>query len=146
MPADAPVLAPEARRAEIIEILVRGYLRGPGRDYLKRLEKYPALLREGKNPLQIDSKPPSVPLRNYMYNETRFTILQNSDPETARELLRLAQHDAEARWKLYEALAAIQLPAKAKKAEKKMEEKKEAAPAPAKEEKKAPAKKPAAGY
>jgi hypothetical protein len=33
-----------------------------------------------------------------------------------------------------------------KKAEKKMEEKKEAAPAPAMEEKKAPAKKPAAGY
>ena len=79
----------------------------------------PALLGEGKNPLQLDSKPPSIPLRNYMYNETRFTILQNSDPETARELLKLAQHDAEARWKLYEALAAIQLPTKALKSEKK---------------------------
>jgi pyruvate-ferredoxin/flavodoxin oxidoreductase len=79
----------------------------------------PSLIREGKNPLQLDSKPPSVPLRNYMYNETRFTILQNSDPETARELLKLAQHDAEARWKLYEALAAIQLPTKAIKSEKK---------------------------
>ncbi len=30
------------------EELVRGYLRGPGRDYLKRLEKYPALLREAE--------------------------------------------------------------------------------------------------
>jgi UTP--glucose-1-phosphate uridylyltransferase len=28
--------------------LVRGYLRGPGREYLKRLEKYPALLREAE--------------------------------------------------------------------------------------------------
>jgi UTP--glucose-1-phosphate uridylyltransferase len=28
--------------------LVRGYLRGPGRDYLKRLEKHPALLREAE--------------------------------------------------------------------------------------------------
>jgi UTP--glucose-1-phosphate uridylyltransferase len=27
---------------------VRGYLRGPGKDYLKRLEKYPALLREAE--------------------------------------------------------------------------------------------------
>src|SRR5581483_9626521 len=26
--------------------LVRGYLRGPGPDYLRRLEKFPALLRE----------------------------------------------------------------------------------------------------
>ena len=74
----------------------------------------PALLEAGKNPLQIDSKPPSVPLQKYMYNETRFTILQNSDPETARALLQRAQHDAEARWKLYEALAAIPLAAKKK--------------------------------
>src|SRR5436853_7644947 len=28
--------------------MVRDYLRGPGADYLKRLEKYPALLREAE--------------------------------------------------------------------------------------------------
>src|SRR6266571_1981395 len=28
--------------------MVRDYLRGPGSDYLKRLEKYPALLREAE--------------------------------------------------------------------------------------------------
>ncbi len=67
----------------------------------------PALVEEGKNPLQLDSRTPSLPLEKYMYNETRFTILENSDPETARRLLELAQHDAQARWKLYQALAAI---------------------------------------
>jgi pyruvate-ferredoxin/flavodoxin oxidoreductase len=41
-----------------------------------------------------------------MYNETRFTILRNSDPQTAQELIRLAQEDVNSRWKLYESLAA----------------------------------------
>ncbi len=72
----------------------------------------PALIDAGKNPLQLDSKKPSVGLNKYMYNETRFTILQNSDPETARRLLQEAQHDVEARWKLYEALAAVAPPEK----------------------------------
>ena len=30
------------------EAMIRAYLRGPGRDYLRRLEKYPALLREAE--------------------------------------------------------------------------------------------------
>jgi pyruvate-ferredoxin/flavodoxin oxidoreductase len=41
-----------------------------------------------------------------MYNETRFTILKNSDPKTAEELMRLAQEDVDSRWKMYERLAA----------------------------------------
>ena len=66
----------------------------------------PALVAQGKSPLQLDSRRPSVPVEKYMYNETRFTILKNSDPETAQELLRLAQEDVDDRWKLYERLAA----------------------------------------
>jgi pyruvate-ferredoxin/flavodoxin oxidoreductase len=66
----------------------------------------PALAAQGKSPLQLDSRPPSIPIEKYMYNETRFTILKNSDPKTAQELLRLAQEDVNDRWKLYERLAA----------------------------------------
>jgi pyruvate-ferredoxin/flavodoxin oxidoreductase len=67
----------------------------------------PALARAGKSPLQLDSKAPSLPLEKYIYNETRFSMLVHSDPETARQLLRRAQAGVDARWKQYEHLAAI---------------------------------------
>jgi pyruvate-ferredoxin/flavodoxin oxidoreductase len=65
----------------------------------------PDLVREGKHPMQLDSKAPSIPLENYLYNETRFTSLQQAHPEEARKLLELAQHDVEERWRMYETLA-----------------------------------------
>ena len=67
----------------------------------------PGLARDGKNPLQLDSKPPSLPLEKYAYNETRYTMLAHSDPETARSLLAEAQEDALAHWRLLEHLAAM---------------------------------------
>jgi pyruvate-ferredoxin/flavodoxin oxidoreductase len=67
----------------------------------------PALVREGKNPLQLDSKPPSLALRTYAYNETRYTMLAHSDPDAARRLLAEAQRDVWARWRLYEHWAAM---------------------------------------
>ena len=67
---------------------------------------HPALADQGVSPLVLDSRPPTIPVEKYMNNETRFTILKNSDPTTARELLHLAQEDVNARWKLYERLAA----------------------------------------
>jgi pyruvate-ferredoxin/flavodoxin oxidoreductase len=62
----------------------------------------PALSLEGKNPFQLDSRPPSLPLEKYVYNETRYTMLAKSNPEAARRLLEQAQHDVAERWKLYE--------------------------------------------
>ena len=67
----------------------------------------PRLTAEGKNPLQLDSKAPSVPLKSYAYNETRYTMLAHSDPAAARRLLELAQDDVAARWRYYEYLAAM---------------------------------------
>lgn len=67
----------------------------------------PALLKEGKNPLQLDSKAPSIPLEKYAYNETRYTMLIQSNEEAAERLLKLAQQDVDTRWKLYEQFAAI---------------------------------------
>ena len=67
----------------------------------------PALAREGKNPLQLDSKAPSLPLRQYAYNETRYTMLAHADPEAAERLLDAAQEDVHARWRLYEQWAAM---------------------------------------
>jgi pyruvate-ferredoxin/flavodoxin oxidoreductase len=76
----------------------------------------PALLEEGKNPLQLDSRPPSMPLEKYIYNETRYTMLAHSHPQTAKELLKLAEEDVNSRWKVYENWAA-QVPVTAGKEE-----------------------------
>jgi pyruvate-ferredoxin/flavodoxin oxidoreductase len=67
----------------------------------------PALAGEGKNPFQLDSRPPSLPLEKYIYNEGRYTDLTRSSPETAAILLAEAQQDVSLRWKLYEHWASL---------------------------------------
>jgi pyruvate-ferredoxin/flavodoxin oxidoreductase len=74
----------------------------------------PDLLKEGKNPLQLDSKSPSLPLDKYMYNETRFTMLAHSAPDAAKHLLDLAQKEVQNRWRWYETWAAMQVDGPAK--------------------------------
>lgn len=51
----------------------------------------PALAAEGKNPMQIDSKPPSISPEQYMVGEGRFQMLARSDPERAEALLAEAK-------------------------------------------------------
>jgi len=67
----------------------------------------PALAETGHNPLVLDSKPPSLPVDKYMYNETRFKMLTLSHPEAARRLLAEAQADVDRRWRMYEQLATL---------------------------------------
>ena len=62
------------------------------------------------NPLQLDSKAPSVPYEKYAYNETRYTMLAHSNPEAAKRLLQEAQQDVQNRWRFYEYLAKMELP------------------------------------
>jgi pyruvate-ferredoxin/flavodoxin oxidoreductase len=61
----------------------------------------PALRKEGKNPFQLDSKEPKIPLKQYAYQEARYTMLAQSNPEAAKELLQLAQDDVERQWRVY---------------------------------------------
>jgi pyruvate-ferredoxin/flavodoxin oxidoreductase len=67
----------------------------------------PRLTADGKNPLQVDSREPSIPVEQYMYNETRFRMLTQSDEARAEELLKLARKDATARWNFYSQMAAM---------------------------------------
>ena len=67
----------------------------------------PSLVDEGKNPLTIDSKDPSIPLEQYVYNETRYRMLLQSDEQRAEALLKLAQKDVKSRWELYKQMAAM---------------------------------------
>ncbi|MDP2208636.1 MAG: pyruvate:ferredoxin (flavodoxin) oxidoreductase [Bacteroidota bacterium] len=67
----------------------------------------PALLKEGKNPLKIDSKAPTISFKDYAYMETRYKMLTKSKPEEAKRLIELGNEDAKARWRYYEQLASI---------------------------------------
>ena len=67
----------------------------------------PELIKQHKNPLQLDSRQPTVPLSKYMLNETRFNILNHADAEAAQKLLHEAEEDVRNRWELYEKLASL---------------------------------------
>jgi len=67
----------------------------------------PALRETGKNPFQLDSKAPALPLKEYTYREARYTMLARSNPELAAKLLEEAQDDVERQWQIYSARAAI---------------------------------------
>jgi pyruvate-ferredoxin/flavodoxin oxidoreductase len=70
----------------------------------------PALAAEGKNPLQLDSRRPSLPFQDYAYNETRYRMLTQSNPAEAKRLLEAAKADSQARWMYYQQLAAFSNP------------------------------------
>ncbi|HAY85730.1 MAG TPA: pyruvate:ferredoxin (flavodoxin) oxidoreductase, partial [Chloroflexi bacterium] len=65
----------------------------------------PRLAWEGKNPLKIDSRKPSISWDQYALNENRFRVLLKTDPQRAEELMDRAEHDIEGRWDLYRQMA-----------------------------------------
>ena len=67
----------------------------------------PDLRKQGKNPLQLDSGRPSLPMEDYINNEARYRMLGRSDSIAAKELLELARQDILERWHLYEYLSAM---------------------------------------
>jgi pyruvate-ferredoxin/flavodoxin oxidoreductase len=67
----------------------------------------PSLREQGKNPFQLDSRPPSIPLKDYSYNEARYTMLARSHPDVAARLLEEAQEDVDREWRVYSSRAAV---------------------------------------
>ena len=65
----------------------------------------PRLAEEGKNPLQLDSRKPSIPLPEFAYNETRYRMLVQSNEERAERLMSKAQEGVNERWHLYEQMS-----------------------------------------
>jgi len=63
---------------------------------------------DGRHPMQLDSKAPTVALKDFQAKEARFAMLARSKPEAFAELQRLAQADAEERRHLYEQLAGVE--------------------------------------
>jgi pyruvate-ferredoxin/flavodoxin oxidoreductase len=60
------------------------------------------------HPFKLDSKKPSLPIRDFALAETRFSMLARKDKERSDQLLALAQADADERWRLYSQMAGIE--------------------------------------
>jgi pyruvate-ferredoxin/flavodoxin oxidoreductase len=70
------------------------------------LLRYNPDLRDiGQNPLIIDSTRGKIALKDYIYNETRYSSLTKTNPEHAARLLELAEKDVDQRWALYEMMS-----------------------------------------
>ncbi len=67
----------------------------------------PRLKEQGKNPLQLDSKAPTIGFDEYAYGENRFRTLRQSQPEQAERLMKLAKADAVRRYALMEQLSKL---------------------------------------
>jgi pyruvate-ferredoxin/flavodoxin oxidoreductase len=62
---------------------------------------------EAERPFHLDSKPPTVPLRQFAVSEARFAMLARTAPEEFERLMDLAEEDARERWRHYEQLTEV---------------------------------------
>lgn len=72
------------------------------------LYRYRPGTEEHTQPMSLDSKAPTVPVKDFMMAETRFAMLARSNPERAEFLARLAQRDVDERWRYYSQLAGVE--------------------------------------
>jgi len=68
----------------------------------------PELALEGKNPMILESKAPSIPLADYIYNETRYNMVTKMNPGAAKQYLEFGQKQVKDNWKKYESLAKME--------------------------------------
>ncbi|MFZ1263446.1 MAG: pyruvate:ferredoxin (flavodoxin) oxidoreductase [Chitinophagaceae bacterium] len=65
----------------------------------------PVLRKKNQNPFVLDSPRPTMPLKEYAYNELRYKVLTMTNPKVAEELMIHAQDLVNLKWKTYEELA-----------------------------------------
>ena len=65
----------------------------------------PMMRTVGENPFRLDSPRPRIPLKEYAYNELRYSSLAHSRPEDAEMLLTMAQAAVTEKYRQYEELA-----------------------------------------
>jgi len=67
----------------------------------------PGKIRQGKNPMHLDSAEPSIPYRDFVMTETRFSMLWQSNPDAAEAFLKQAQQDVKQRYHYYKQLSEL---------------------------------------
>jgi pyruvate-ferredoxin/flavodoxin oxidoreductase len=65
----------------------------------------PVMRSVGENPFRLDSPRPTIPFRDYAYNEIRYRALAQTRPEEAADLLGMAQHMVNQKYRTYEEMA-----------------------------------------
>ncbi len=65
----------------------------------------PRLKAEGKNPFQLDSKPPKEGFRDFLMGEVRYSSLTRTFPENAKKLFAQAEAEMKERYELYRQMA-----------------------------------------
>jgi pyruvate-ferredoxin/flavodoxin oxidoreductase len=68
----------------------------------------PSAIEREEHPFRLDSKRPTLPLREFARQEARYAILERTDPHRATALMAAAQADVDARWHLYEQMAGVE--------------------------------------
>jgi pyruvate-ferredoxin/flavodoxin oxidoreductase len=65
----------------------------------------PKRIAAGENPLTLDSGPAKNSLKDYMLSETRFRVVEKTNPERFAMLLEMAERHAKRRQDMYEQMA-----------------------------------------
>jgi pyruvate-ferredoxin/flavodoxin oxidoreductase len=73
--------------------------------HLNLLRYDPRRAEKNQNPLQLDSKKPSIPFKEFANTETRFSQLSRNNPEAAEQLFGQAQTEIDERYRQYKQLA-----------------------------------------
>ena len=61
----------------------------------------PELEGSGENPMKLDYKGPKIPVKEYMYNETRFKMVEKMNAQDAAQFLETATFHAQEMYKRY---------------------------------------------
>jgi len=85
---------------------------GPRQQHLATASGYwplfrynPAMRTVGERPFRLDSPRPTIPFKDYAYNELRYRMLTHTDPKAAETLLAQAQQVVTEKYRQYEELA-----------------------------------------
>ena len=70
----------------------------------------PRRLATGEAPLKLDSAAPKGSVADYMRNEARFRMIENSDPTRFKKLLAMAERVSRERFAVYQQVASITVP------------------------------------
>jgi len=68
----------------------------------------PDLLKQGKNPLKLDSREPSIDVEEYMNGEIRFRSLKKNHPDLAAKYIKMARENIKMNYKYFKQLSELE--------------------------------------
>ncbi len=64
----------------------------------------PGLIDSDKNPMHLDYRGPKIDVKDYMYNEIRFKMVERMNKDSAKKFLQTARHTAQTQYLRYKTL------------------------------------------